>query len=160
MTSGRIRQSLGAIVLFGCASAACEPSGDDDAFDSTATALDTDLTRCRTGEDRECTSADTSDPKKRHIIVASAGFTDAQRGDFWKEFDAVRQALTGDGAGQAWSRQKRGQLLFFGVFTVKMLVLTKRGVAGWVLPLLGGLAFATLVGISLTSAVWYFANHG
>ena len=50
--------------------------------------------------------------------------------------------------------------LFFGVFTVKMLVLTKRGVAGWVLPVLGGLAFAILVGLSLTSAVWYFANHG
>jgi hypothetical protein len=50
--------------------------------------------------------------------------------------------------------------LFFGIFTVKMLVLTKRGVAGWVLPVLGGLAFATLIGLSLTSAVWYFANHG
>ena len=49
--------------------------------------------------------------------------------------------------------------LFFGVFTVKMLVLTKRGVAGWVLPVLGGLAFATLVGLSLTSAVWYFSTH-
>jgi hypothetical protein len=50
--------------------------------------------------------------------------------------------------------------LFFGVFTVKMLVLTKRGLAGWVLPLVGGLAFAVLVGLSLTSAVWYFTTHG
>jgi hypothetical protein len=48
--------------------------------------------------------------------------------------------------------------LFFGVFTVKMLVLTKRGVAGWVLPLLGGLTFTVLVAISLTSAGWYFTT--
>jgi hypothetical protein len=48
--------------------------------------------------------------------------------------------------------------VFFGVFTVKMLVLTKRGIAGWVLPLVGGLAFAVLVAISLTSAVWYFTT--
>jgi hypothetical protein len=50
--------------------------------------------------------------------------------------------------------------LFFGIFTVKMLVLTRRGISGWVLPLLGALAFAGLVGLSLTSAVWYFAEHG
>lgn len=50
--------------------------------------------------------------------------------------------------------------LFFGIFTVKMLVLTRRGISGWVLPVLGGLAFAGLVGLSLTSAVWYFAEHG
>ncbi|HCT81221.1 MAG TPA: hypothetical protein DGT23_32565 [Micromonosporaceae bacterium] len=49
--------------------------------------------------------------------------------------------------------------LFFGVFTVKMLVLTKRGIAGWVLPLLGGLVFTVLVAISLTSAAWYFTSH-
>jgi hypothetical protein len=48
--------------------------------------------------------------------------------------------------------------LFFGVFTVKMLVLTRRGIAGWVLPVLGGLAFTALVAISFTSAVWYFAT--
>jgi len=49
--------------------------------------------------------------------------------------------------------------LFFGVFTVKMLVLTKRGVAGWVLPLLGGLVFTVLVATVLTSAVWYLASE-
>jgi hypothetical protein len=49
--------------------------------------------------------------------------------------------------------------LFFGAFTVKMLVLTKRGVAGWVLPLMGGIVFTLLVGAVLTSAVWYFATE-
>ncbi len=48
--------------------------------------------------------------------------------------------------------------LFFGFFTIKMLVLTKRGVAAWVLPLLGGLVFAVLVSLWLTSALWYFNN--
>jgi len=49
--------------------------------------------------------------------------------------------------------------LFFGVFTVKMLVLTKRGVAGWVLPVLGGLVFTVLVATVLTSAVWFLTNE-
>ena len=35
--------------------------------------------------------------------------------------------------------------LFFGAFTVKMLALTRRGMPGWVLPVLGGLAFAPLL---------------
>ena len=50
--------------------------------------------------------------------------------------------------------------LFFGVFTTKMLVLTKRGLAGWVLPLFGGLVFAALVGVWATSALWFFTTSG
>ena len=50
--------------------------------------------------------------------------------------------------------------VFFGVFTVKMLVLTKRGLAGWLVPLLGGLVFAVLVGVWLTSALWFFDTSG
>jgi hypothetical protein len=50
--------------------------------------------------------------------------------------------------------------LFFGVFTTKMLVLTKRGLAGWVLPLFGGLVFSALVGVWATSALWFFATSG
>jgi hypothetical protein len=48
--------------------------------------------------------------------------------------------------------------VFFGVFTVKMLVLTEDGVADWVLPLLGGFVFALIVGLWLTSALWFFTN--
>jgi hypothetical protein len=48
--------------------------------------------------------------------------------------------------------------VFFGIFTMKMLVLTKRGIAGWVLPLLGGLVFTALVSLWFTSAYWYFTN--
>jgi len=50
--------------------------------------------------------------------------------------------------------------LFFGVFTVKMLVLTKRGIAGWVLSVLGGLTFTVLVATCVTSAAWYFSTQG
>jgi len=49
---------------------------------------------------------------------------------------------------------------FFGAFTVKMLVLTRKGVPGWALPLLGGLVFTGLVGLWLTSSLWFFTNVG
>jgi hypothetical protein len=49
---------------------------------------------------------------------------------------------------------------FFGAFTVKMLVLPKRGVPGWVLPLLGGLVFTSLVVLWLTSSLWFFTTSG
>jgi hypothetical protein len=48
--------------------------------------------------------------------------------------------------------------LFFRVFTVKMLVLTRPGLAGWVVPVLGGLAFTVMVTVVATSAAWYFAT--
>jgi hypothetical protein len=50
--------------------------------------------------------------------------------------------------------------LFFGAFTVKMLVLPKRGVPGWVLPVLGAVVFAALILIWFTSAYWFFSNYG
>jgi hypothetical protein len=50
--------------------------------------------------------------------------------------------------------------VFFGAFTMKMLLLTKRGLAGWILPLAGGLVFATLIGLWLTSALWFFTTSG
>jgi hypothetical protein len=50
--------------------------------------------------------------------------------------------------------------LFFGAFTVKMLVLPKRGVPGWVLPVLGALVFAALILIWFTSAYWFFSTFG
>jgi len=49
---------------------------------------------------------------------------------------------------------------FFGVFTVKMLSLSRKGLPGWVLPVLGGLAFTGLVGLWLTSSLWFFTTFG
>ena len=50
--------------------------------------------------------------------------------------------------------------MFFGAFTVKMLVLTRKGVPGWALPLLGGLVFTGLAGLFVTSSVWFFTTTG
>ena len=50
--------------------------------------------------------------------------------------------------------------LFFGAFTVKMLVLPKRGLPGWVLPVLGAAVFTLLVAIWFTSAYWFFGTFG
>ena len=47
---------------------------------------------------------------------------------------------------------------FYGVFATKMLVVRDRTSPGWALPLLGGLAFAALVLIWVTSALWFFSN--
>jgi len=49
---------------------------------------------------------------------------------------------------------------FFGAFTVKMLILPKRGLPGWVLPVVGALVFTVLIAIWLTSAYWFFSTFG
>jgi hypothetical protein len=49
---------------------------------------------------------------------------------------------------------------FFGAFTVKMLILPRRGVPGWGLPLFGGLVFTALAALWLTSAFWFFTTVG
>lgn len=49
---------------------------------------------------------------------------------------------------------------FFGAFTAKMLLLTRRGVPGWALPVIGGLVFAGLAGLWLTSSLWFFTTIG
>ncbi|MEU4545198.1 DUF6529 family protein [Nonomuraea dietziae] len=49
---------------------------------------------------------------------------------------------------------------FYGVFTAKMLALPRKGLPGWTLPLLGGGLFAALVGLWLTSSLWFFTTIG
>jgi hypothetical protein len=49
---------------------------------------------------------------------------------------------------------------FFGAFTAKMLLLSRKGVPGWALPLFGGLVFTGLVVLWLTSALWFFGANG
>jgi len=50
--------------------------------------------------------------------------------------------------------------LFFGSFTVKMLILPKRGMPSWLLPALGAIVFTALVGVWFTSAFWFFSTYG
>ncbi|MET0698798.1 MAG: DUF6529 family protein [Mycobacterium sp.] len=50
--------------------------------------------------------------------------------------------------------------LFYGVFVTKMLLLTRKGLPGWVIPVAGGLLFFGLVYVWLTSALWFFQTSG
>lgn len=49
---------------------------------------------------------------------------------------------------------------FYGVFVTKMLLLTRKGLAPWVIPVAGGLTFFSLIFIWLTSALWFFETSG
>lgn len=49
---------------------------------------------------------------------------------------------------------------FYGAFATKMLLLTRKGVPNWALPIIGGLVFAGLAGLFVTSALWFFTTFG
>jgi Family of unknown function (DUF6529) len=50
--------------------------------------------------------------------------------------------------------------LFYGAFVTKMVLLTRKGLRGWVIPIAGGVVFFTLVYVWLTSALWFFQTSG
>ncbi len=49
---------------------------------------------------------------------------------------------------------------FYGAFVAKMVLLTRKGLAGWLIPMAGGLVFFGLVFVWLTSALWFFQLNG
>jgi hypothetical protein len=49
---------------------------------------------------------------------------------------------------------------FYGAFTAKMLLLSRKDVPGWALPAVGGALFTALVGLWFTSAFWFFTTVG
>lgn len=49
---------------------------------------------------------------------------------------------------------------FYGAFVAKMILLTRKGLKGWVIPIAGGLVFFGLVYVWLTSALWFFQTTG
>jgi len=49
---------------------------------------------------------------------------------------------------------------FYGVFVTKMMLLTRKNVRPWVIPIVGGLLFFVLVYVWLTSALWFFQTTG
>jgi hypothetical protein len=49
---------------------------------------------------------------------------------------------------------------FYGAFTTKVLCVRSAKLPGWALPVVGGLLFACLVGLWLTSSLWFFTNVG
>jgi hypothetical protein len=50
--------------------------------------------------------------------------------------------------------------LFYGAFAVKVVVVRSPALPGIALPLAGGTVFALLVGVWLTSGLWFIANNG
>jgi Family of unknown function (DUF6529) len=50
--------------------------------------------------------------------------------------------------------------VFFGAVVVKLVAVRSRRAPGWFLPVAGGLLFALLVVVILTSAVWYIGEKG
>ncbi len=48
----------------------------------------------------------------------------------------------------------------YGVFTAKMLVLTRPGAPRWGIPVLGGVLFSALTAVWLTSSLWFFGTSG
>ena len=49
---------------------------------------------------------------------------------------------------------------FFGAFAAKMLTLSRTDTPRWLLPAVGGAVFAALVGLWLTSSLWFFTTFG
>ncbi|MEU0506857.1 DUF6529 family protein [Nocardia sp. NPDC005998] len=49
---------------------------------------------------------------------------------------------------------------FYGAFVAKMLLLTRKGLPGWMIPAAGGLVLTGLTGLWLTSALWFFQHNG
>jgi hypothetical protein len=47
---------------------------------------------------------------------------------------------------------------FYGAFATKVLVVRAKGLPGWALPLAGGVALTVLVGLWLTSSLWFFTT--
>jgi hypothetical protein len=45
---------------------------------------------------------------------------------------------------------------FYGAFVTKMVLLNRKGLRGWVIPIVGGVLFFGLVYVWLTSALWFF----
>ena len=49
---------------------------------------------------------------------------------------------------------------FYGVFVTKMMLLSRKNLRPWVIPIAGGLLFFVLVYVWLTSALWFFDTTG
>jgi hypothetical protein len=51
--------------------------------------------------------------------------------------------------------------VFYGAFVAKMLLLSRPGSgSGWAIPVAGGLVFAAIAGLWLSSALWFFSTVG
>ena len=49
---------------------------------------------------------------------------------------------------------------FYGAFAAKVTIVNSRGLPGVALPVAGGLTFSALIGVWLTSALWFIDTNG
>lgn len=49
---------------------------------------------------------------------------------------------------------------FYGLFVCKMVVLTRSRTPGWAVPVAGATVFTVLVGLWVTSSLWFFSEFG
>ncbi len=49
---------------------------------------------------------------------------------------------------------------FYGAIVVKMLALTRTDAPSWLLPVAGGAVFTGLIGLWLSSSLWFFTTFG
>jgi hypothetical protein len=49
---------------------------------------------------------------------------------------------------------------FYGLFVCKMVVLTRSRTPGWAVPVAGASVFTVLVGLWVTSSLWFFSEFG
>jgi hypothetical protein len=49
---------------------------------------------------------------------------------------------------------------FYGAVAAKLLIVRRTGVAGWLIPIAGGLIFTLLLGLWLTSVPWWVSIYG
>ncbi|MEO8688608.1 MAG: DUF6529 family protein [Solirubrobacteraceae bacterium] len=49
---------------------------------------------------------------------------------------------------------------FYGAFAAKVVVVRSHSLAGWTLPVAGGLVFTVLVAVWLTSGLWFISENG
>jgi hypothetical protein len=49
---------------------------------------------------------------------------------------------------------------FYGAFAAKIVIVRSRSLPGFVLPLAGGVLFTVLIGVWLTSGLWFISENG
>ena len=50
--------------------------------------------------------------------------------------------------------------LFYGAFATKIMIVRAHGLPGFALPLAGGVLFTVLIGVWLTSGLWFISENG
>jgi len=70
--------------------------------------------KCVHADGTSCTTAEMQNPWYKQILFIPTGYQESDRVQFWNDFDTLRTQMTN--AGNAWSTQKKNQILWVGYF--------------------------------------------